>query len=172
MENLNVSTRHRCSFHSRQIRATDANEIPRCSASSRADQWVTPNPAGGATGAPVVTNVSVATVAEPSKPSCVPLEPAVDTVAVAAAASEHPVAELARQLGREGRWAALAHVLDFDDLHMESTTHVSAVCVPAALAAGWDRAAGGPPPPLPQEIVDRTRARYVEAYELLTGTTF
>ena len=32
----------------------------------------------------------------------------------------------------------LAHVLDFDDLHMESTSHVSAVCVPAVLAAGGD----------------------------------
>ena len=70
----------------------------------------------------------------------------VDTVAVAAAAAGHPVAELARQLGRAGRWAALAHVLDFDDLHMESTTHVSAVCVPAALAAGGARARTWPAP--------------------------
>jgi phosphoribosylaminoimidazole-succinocarboxamide synthase len=38
--------------------------------------------------------------------------------------------------------------------------------------SGWDRASGGPPPPLPAEVVERTRARYVEAYELLTGTTF
>lgn len=37
-------------------------------------------------------------------------------------------------------------------------------------AAGWDRAT--PPPELPSEIVDRTRARYVEAYEKLTGTEF
>ena len=29
-----------------------------------------------------------------------------------------------------------AHALDYDDLHMESTAHISAVCVPAALAAG------------------------------------
>ncbi len=35
--------------------------------------------------------------------------------------------------------------------------------------AGWDRVAGGPPPALPAEVVERTRARYVEAYELLTG---
>lgn len=35
--------------------------------------------------------------------------------------------------------------------------------------SGWDRAAGGPPPALPPEVVERTRARYVEAYELLTG---
>ncbi|MEA2170339.1 MAG: hypothetical protein QOF76_3639, partial [Solirubrobacteraceae bacterium] len=34
------------------------------------------------------------------------------------------------------RLAAAAHVLDFDDLHMESTTHISAVCVPATLAVG------------------------------------
>src|SRR5919107_4733932 len=39
-------------------------------------------------------------------------------------------------LGRAGRWAAFAHVLDFDDLHMPSTTHVSAVSVPVALATG------------------------------------
>ena len=38
--------------------------------------------------------------------------------------------------------------------------------------SGWDRSSGEAPPPLPQEVVDRTRARYVEAYELLTGTTF
>jgi phosphoribosylaminoimidazole-succinocarboxamide synthase len=38
--------------------------------------------------------------------------------------------------------------------------------------SGWDRAAGGPPPPLPVEVVERTRARYVEAFELLTGTRF
>ena len=36
----------------------------------------------------------------------------------------------------------------------------------------WDRAAGGPPPPLPSEVVERTRSRYVEAYELLTGERF
>ena len=39
-------------------------------------------------------------------------------------------------------------------------------------ASGWDRASGEPPPPLPDEVVARTRARYVEAYELLTGATF
>jgi phosphoribosylaminoimidazole-succinocarboxamide synthase len=39
-------------------------------------------------------------------------------------------------------------------------------------ASGWDRAAGGPPPPLPDEVVDRTRAKYVEAYERLTGETW
>ena len=48
VENLNVSRRHGCRFHSRQIRATDANEIPKCLPSSRADQCVTPNASGGA----------------------------------------------------------------------------------------------------------------------------
>jgi phosphoribosylaminoimidazole-succinocarboxamide synthase len=39
-------------------------------------------------------------------------------------------------------------------------------------ASGWDRAAGGPPPALPDEVVERTRATYVEAYERLTGRQF
>jgi phosphoribosylaminoimidazole-succinocarboxamide synthase len=38
--------------------------------------------------------------------------------------------------------------------------------------SGWDRASGAAPPPLPPEVVARTRARYVEAYELLTGQIF
>ncbi len=38
--------------------------------------------------------------------------------------------------------------------------------------SGWDRAAGGPPPDLPDEVVERTRDRYVEAYELLTGRAY
>lgn len=36
-------------------------------------------------------------------------------------------------------------------------------------ASGWDRRSEQPPPALPQEIVDATRAKYLEAYELLTG---
>ncbi|MFG2140457.1 phosphoribosylaminoimidazolesuccinocarboxamide synthase [Streptomyces sp. NPDC048650] len=36
-------------------------------------------------------------------------------------------------------------------------------------AAAWDRNGDQPPPVLPQEIVDRTRAKYIEAYERLTG---
>jgi phosphoribosylaminoimidazole-succinocarboxamide synthase len=36
--------------------------------------------------------------------------------------------------------------------------------------SGWDRTSGEPPPSLPDEVVDRTRAKYVEAYERLTGT--
>jgi phosphoribosylaminoimidazole-succinocarboxamide synthase len=39
-------------------------------------------------------------------------------------------------------------------------------------ASGWDRSSGEAPPPLPPEVVERTRARYVEAYELLTGERF
>lgn len=35
--------------------------------------------------------------------------------------------------------------------------------------SGWDKASGEAPPPLPAEVVERTRARYIEAYELLTG---
>lgn len=61
-----------------------------------------------------------------------------DTLAVAYAAREHPLRPLFNHLGEAGRWAALAHVLDFDDLHMPSTTHISAICVPVALATGGD----------------------------------
>jgi len=39
------------------------------------------------------------------------------------------------------RWAAAAHALDYDDLHLESTAHLSAVCLPAALTAGGDERA-------------------------------
>jgi phosphoribosylaminoimidazole-succinocarboxamide synthase len=39
-------------------------------------------------------------------------------------------------------------------------------------ASGWDRHSGEPPPPLPAEVVERTRAKYVEAYERLTGRRF
>ncbi|MGN6686578.1 MAG: phosphoribosylaminoimidazolesuccinocarboxamide synthase [Actinomycetales bacterium] len=35
--------------------------------------------------------------------------------------------------------------------------------------SGWDRSSDAPPPPLPDEVVERTRSRYVEAYERLTG---
>ena len=36
-------------------------------------------------------------------------------------------------------------------------------------ASGWDRDSDQPPPPLPAEVVERTRALYIEAYERLTG---
>ncbi len=39
-------------------------------------------------------------------------------------------------------------------------------------ASGWDRSSGEPPPPLPDAVVERTRSRYVEAYERLTGESF
>ncbi|MDQ4502418.1 phosphoribosylaminoimidazolesuccinocarboxamide synthase [Sinomonas sp. ASV322] len=39
-------------------------------------------------------------------------------------------------------------------------------------AAGWDRASGEEPPALPADVVERTRARYVESYEKLTGRRF
>jgi len=38
--------------------------------------------------------------------------------------------------------------------------------------SGWDRKSDTPPPALPPHIVEQTRARYLEAYELLTGQTF
>ena len=36
-------------------------------------------------------------------------------------------------------------------------------------ASGWDRRGTTPPPPLPEDIIERTRALYIKAYELLTG---
>ena len=36
-------------------------------------------------------------------------------------------------------------------------------------ASGWDRTADTPPPALPAEVVERTRERYLEAFERLTG---
>lgn len=38
--------------------------------------------------------------------------------------------------------------------------------------SGWDKASDVPPPALPADVVARTRSRYVEAYEKLTGHTF
>jgi len=38
--------------------------------------------------------------------------------------------------------------------------------------SGWDPKSDQPPPPLPDEVVERTRDRYVEAYERLTGRRF
>ncbi|MFT4187181.1 MAG: phosphoribosylaminoimidazolesuccinocarboxamide synthase [Aeromicrobium sp.] len=38
--------------------------------------------------------------------------------------------------------------------------------------SGWDKSSDTPPPTLPPEIVEKTRARYIEAYERLTGETF
>ena len=38
--------------------------------------------------------------------------------------------------------------------------------------SGWDRAGDKPPPPLPPAVVDATRARYIEAYERISGRKF
>ena len=42
----------------------------------------------------------------------------------------------------------------------------------ASSASGWDRTGEEPPPELPAEVVERSRAKYVEAYERLTGTSW
>ena len=39
-------------------------------------------------------------------------------------------------------------------------------------ASGWDRSSGDAPPPLPDEVVEHTRARYIEAFESLTGQSW
>ncbi|MGI8562243.1 MAG: MmgE/PrpD family protein [Candidatus Dormibacter sp.] len=59
-----------------------------------------------------------------------------DTVSVAVAARHEPVTQLAGSLPEAAHWAAAAHALDYDDLHLPSTAHISAVCVSATLAAG------------------------------------
>jgi 2-methylcitrate dehydratase PrpD len=61
-----------------------------------------------------------------------------DTVAVGLAARNEPAVQSAEGLSEAGRWSVACHVLDFDDLHMETTTHISTVCVPVALASGGD----------------------------------
>ncbi|HBK38893.1 MAG TPA: phosphoribosylaminoimidazolesuccinocarboxamide synthase [Actinobacteria bacterium] len=38
--------------------------------------------------------------------------------------------------------------------------------------SGWDKNSGEAPPPLPDEIVAKTRTKYVEAYERITGEKF
>jgi phosphoribosylaminoimidazole-succinocarboxamide synthase len=39
-------------------------------------------------------------------------------------------------------------------------------------ASGWDRQGDAPPPALPDAVVEATRARYIEAYERITGLSF
>jgi phosphoribosylaminoimidazole-succinocarboxamide synthase len=39
-------------------------------------------------------------------------------------------------------------------------------------ASGWDRASDTPPPALPDEVVEATRASYIEAYERISGRLF
>jgi phosphoribosylaminoimidazole-succinocarboxamide synthase len=38
--------------------------------------------------------------------------------------------------------------------------------------SGWERDGDKPPPPLPPDIVEATRARYIEAYECISGLRF
>ena len=38
--------------------------------------------------------------------------------------------------------------------------------------SGWDKASDTPAPPLPDDVIAATRAKYVEAYEKLTGRSF
>jgi phosphoribosylaminoimidazole-succinocarboxamide synthase len=38
--------------------------------------------------------------------------------------------------------------------------------------SGWDRSSGVAPPPLPDHVVEQTRATYIEAFERLTGQSF
>ncbi|MGW1675870.1 MmgE/PrpD family protein [Saccharopolyspora sp. NPDC002376] len=61
-----------------------------------------------------------------------------DTAAVTLAAREDPLTAIAAGLPDAARWAAVGHVLDFDDLHVDSTTHISVVTVPVVLATGGD----------------------------------
>ncbi|MEY4323429.1 MAG: hypothetical protein RL410_1210 [Actinomycetota bacterium] len=37
-------------------------------------------------------------------------------------------------------------------------------------ASGWDKSGSNPPPELPEAVVEQTRAKYIEAFERLTGT--
>lgn len=60
----------------------------------------------------------------------------VDTVAVTLAAVDDPVAGWTAGADAALRWAAVGHVLDFDDVHLPSTSHVSVVCTAATLACG------------------------------------
>ncbi len=38
--------------------------------------------------------------------------------------------------------------------------------------SGWDPDSGQPPPPLPDRVIERTRERYMQAYERITGLTW
>lgn len=38
--------------------------------------------------------------------------------------------------------------------------------------SGWDRSSDTPPPELPEDVVDATRKRYIEAYERISGLQF
>jgi len=60
-----------------------------------------------------------------------------DTLATSVGAmSDAGVRPVVEELSRPAALGALAHWTDYDDLHVPSTTHISAVCVPATLASG------------------------------------
>jgi phosphoribosylaminoimidazole-succinocarboxamide synthase len=40
------------------------------------------------------------------------------------------------------------------------------------LESGWDKSSGEPPPGLPEDVIAKTREKYVEGYERLTGRSF
>lgn len=61
-----------------------------------------------------------------------------DTVACVLAARDHGLTDLVCDASDAARWASQAHVLSFDDLHMPSTAHISAVCVSAVLSVGGE----------------------------------
>jgi 2-methylcitrate dehydratase PrpD len=65
-------------------------------------------------------------------------EALLDTLSVIVAAARAGLDLGTAALGPAGAASALAHVLDFDDLHLPSTSHISAVCLPVALASGGD----------------------------------
>ncbi len=55
---------------------------------------------------------------------------------MAVAGRGEAVARIAAAEDEPTHWAAAGHALDYDDLHLESTAHISVVCLVAALAAG------------------------------------
>lgn len=59
-----------------------------------------------------------------------------DALACALAARDEELLRAASMLPEAALWGVAAHALDLDDVHIESTTHISAVCVPATVALG------------------------------------
>lgn len=74
------------------------------------------------------------------KPGAADLEQArrslVDTVAVMLAGADEPVARSTLGEPEPLRWATIGHALDYDDVHLPSTSHISVVCATATLVAG------------------------------------
>lgn len=60
----------------------------------------------------------------------------VDTVAVTLAGGRERVATSSVGTPEALRWATIGHALDYDDVHLPSTSHISVVCATATLAAG------------------------------------